>query len=122
MHYLGEIGYHIMLFLARILFWIGLLCFVPFLFPMIAHNSIPNGTEDRFTLGLPQSPWLVYTSSKTTVETKMQGKEGWSSSSSINLSTRFGVEWLAWSWLFAIAGVVLIALGGRLKTRAKPAG
>jgi hypothetical protein len=113
---------HTMLILARVLFWMGLLCFVPFLFPMIENKSIPNGTEDRFTLGLPQSPWLLYSSSKTTVETKMEGKERQSSSSSMSLSTRFGVEFLAWSWLFAIAGMVLIALGGRLKTRTKPSG
>ena len=102
-----------MLTKTRILLFIGLLCFIPFFFPTIEHNVIPNGTEDMFTLGLPQSPWLV--ASET--ETKMETKDGMSMSSSMNFSNTHKVEFLSWSWLFPIGSWALFALRRRLLAR-----
>jgi len=101
---------------ARVLLCIGLLCFMPFFVPTFHRNTIPNGTEERFTLGLPQSPWFVHTSTETNVEVKAEGV----SSSSMNSGFSAKVELIAWSWLFAIAGTALIAASRRLKTRETP--
>ena len=100
-----------MLTKTRVLFWIGLLCFVPFFFLTIQHNSIPNGTEDKFTLGLPQSPWLIISST----ETKAESKDGVSYTSGFKRNQ--SIEFLSWSWLFAIGGWAIFALRRRVNAK-----
>ena len=111
-----------MLTRARVLCVIGLLCFVPFFFPWFQHEEIPNGTEDLFTLGLPASPWLVYYRMQTKEEVtsiEKDGKRLIQSSKGASFSTKFGIEILAWSWVFAILGWIMFKVarqGGRQKT------
>jgi hypothetical protein len=101
---------------SRVLSIVGLLCFLPFFIPWSQHTAIPHGTEDRLTVGLPQSPWLVDSSTQTKEETK----DGMSSSFSMNFSSSFKVEFIAWSWLFPITGMALIAISSRLKVKKAP--
>jgi hypothetical protein len=98
---------------ARVLSIVGLLCFLPFFIPLSQHTAIPHGTEDRFTFGLPQSPWLVHSSTQTKEETE----DGMSSSFSMHFSSSFKVEFIAWSWLFPITGMALIAVASRLNVK-----
>jgi len=109
---------------ARILYWIGLLCFVLFFLPNIQHNRISNGTEDntedKLTLGWPGSPWLVGSWTETKTETKSDSKDpkGLSSSSSSHSSHSFNVEFIAWSWLFVVFGVTAMMVIRRMKAQA----
>jgi hypothetical protein len=97
------------------LFCLGLACFVPFFVPTFHHNIIPNGTEDKFLLGLPTSPWLESTKTETKVETKIENPKpgGALYSSSMNLHQTIGVQWIAWSWLFPIIGAAAIIISRR---------
>ena len=91
---------------ARVLLCVGLLCFVPLFYPSHRHTPIENGTEERFTLGLPQSPWFVHSSTETKIEVKQNGV----SSSSTNSAFSTNVEFISWSSLFAIVGTSLIVV------------
>ena len=97
------------------LFCVGLLCFVPFFIPTFQHKIIPNGTEDRFLLGLPASPWFEFTKTETKVETKTENPKpgGALFLGSLNLHQSIGVQWIAWSWLFPIIGTVAISVSRR---------
>lgn len=106
-----------MLTKARVLYWIGLLCFVPFVFPTIRHGEIPNGTKDEFTLGVPSSPWVIASRSETKVETKQETKTGISTSASFRFDQNFNVELISWSSLFAVVGSVLMTLSRRLNQK-----
>jgi hypothetical protein len=110
-----------MLTKARILFLVGMLCFVPFFFPTFQHDVIPNGTDDIITLGIPASPWFEHHSMETKVETeKRDEKTGafLSHSYSWNANQHTSVNWLSWSWLFVIAGVTAFVVSGRMKVSA----
>jgi len=97
-----------MLTIRRLVLCLGLLCFIPFFLPAREQNAIPNGAEDRFTLGLPESPWLIVYSTKT----EAKANDGMSYS----FSNGTKIEFLAWSWLFAIAGFLLIKLSRCIRT------
>jgi hypothetical protein len=101
---------------ARVLFWIGLLCFVPFLFPTFNRLQIPHGTEDRLTLGLPGTPWLV----GSRIETKEEVRQGNSSSFSSNSKSDLHFELINWSALFAVVGTVLVSISRHLRANEKP--
>ena len=113
-----------MLTASRVLYCLGLICFVPFFYPTIRHENLPNGTEERFTLGLPQSPWFVYSHVEIKTETKTDGKQGGSSSqsSAMKFSTRWGVEFINWSWVFLGGGLALMAVSRRFKRQEVPKG
>jgi hypothetical protein len=102
-----------MLTKTRVLWWIGLLCFVPLFFPTIHSNKIPNGTEGKFTLGIPSSPWLVV----SWIDTEERIENGMSSSFSSNHSHSTNAELITWSALFGIVGIVLMTVSKRLGTK-----
>ena len=97
----------------RALFWIGVFCFLPFFRPGYDRNAIRHGIEDRFTLGVPASPWLV----ASWTETNEESGDGASFSYARHASHGFNVEPLAWSWLLPIVGTALIVASRRLKAR-----
>lgn len=101
---------------ARVPFWIGLACFVPFFIPSFERTAIPNGHVDRFMLGLPQSPWLVHNQRETNVEVKTNGVMSFSTTSRFNVN----VEFISWSSLFPIVGTALVVLSRRLKAKKSP--
>jgi hypothetical protein len=111
---------------VRVLFWLGLLCFVPFFFPMFQHVEIPNGTDEIFTLGIPASPWLEHheTETETKVETEIRDEKAGrfsqvkSLSSSRKAEQHTFIQWLSWSWLFAFAGVIALCESRRMKAAA----
>jgi len=102
----------------RALYWIGVLCFFPFFRPGYDRLAIPGGVEDRFTLGVPASPWLVASWTETTQE---RG-DGSSFSLTRHAGHSFRVEPLAWSWLLVVVGVGFIVASRRAKARQAPRG
>ena len=101
--------------LARVIMVIGLLCFVPFMFPSYQTNTSDQRSEERFTLGFPQSPWFIHTTTNTRIEVKNKGI----SSVSTNSAWSSNVEFISWSSPFLIAGIVLLMGSGRLFKGAK---
>ena len=101
----------------RALFWIGLLCFLPFLRPGLQRDAIPHGVEDRFTLGLPASPWLI----ASWTDTNEAINEGGSFSYSQHIAHSCHVEFLAWSWLLAGLGAEFLVTSRRLKAKQRQA-
>jgi hypothetical protein len=98
--------------IAKAIFVAGLLCFVPYFYVTRVHKPIESGAEDQLLLGLPQSPWFHHSSTETRVETKANG----SHSFSMNSSYQTHVDFLSWSMLLAIVGVVLIVVSRRLRS------
>ncbi len=95
----------------------GLLCFVPFLIPSYQSYSIDNGTEERFTIGLPQSPWFIHTTTDTKVEIKSRGM----SSVSMNSAWTTNVEFVSWSAFFLVAAIVLLMVSRILHKKSRTA-
>jgi hypothetical protein len=97
---------------ARVLWWIGLLCLVVFLFPTIHREKLTNGTKDSVTLGLPGSPWFVAYRTEIKEESKQESKTKNSTAMQMSFSTHFdqkvSVEFISWSALFGIVGIVLM--------------
>lgn len=100
---------------ARVLMFAGLLCFVPFMFPSYQTDTTDNGTEERFTFGLPQSPWFVHTTTDTKIEVNNKGVTSFSTNSAWSNK----VEFISWSSLFLIAGIALLMVSRRLLKGAK---
>jgi hypothetical protein len=103
----------------RLLFWLGMVCFVPILFPVIRQEKLPNGTKSSITIGLPSSPWFNAYRTEIKEETKQESKTDNSTSMNMSFSMRFdqkvSVEFISWSALLAVVGMVLITLSRRLK-------
>jgi len=102
----------------RLLFWFGMICFVPALFPVIRQDKLPNGTKNSITLGLPSSPLFDAHRTEIKEETKNESKTGNSTSMEISLSTRFDqkvwFDFISWSALLAVVGMILIMLSRKL--------
>lgn len=93
-----------MLTKARVFCWIGWFCLAWCLFPYYSYRSGPTGSEAKFTLGIPISPWL--TASWLDKEERIDN--GMSSSFSSHHSHSINAELISWSALFGIAGIVLL--------------
>src|SRR5271165_1857999 len=95
---------------ARVMMILGLLFIVAFMFPSWQNRTVENGTEERFALGLPQSPWFLYTTTNTRIEVKNNGVF----SSSTDFSWNNKVEFISWSSPLLIAGMALLITSRRL--------
>jgi hypothetical protein len=100
---------------ARFMMILGLLFIVAFLFPSWQNRTLENGTEERFTLGLPHSPWFLYTTTNTKIEVKSKGV--FSSSTDFSWSNK--MEFISWSSPLLIAGIALLITSRRLLKRSK---
>ena len=103
-----------MLAASRVMFYGGILCVLSLLIPAWEQREIPNGTDFRFSLGLPHSPWFVHASTETKVETRA---EGMITTASMNSTFSNRVEFISWSSLMLVLGLVLAQAGESLGKR-----
>ena len=103
---------------ATVLTVIGVICLVSLLTPM--HRTLPfeeksegkitQGKDERFSLGLPQSPWFL----RTSVSRKIEIKNERESSFSMNFSHSTKIEFVSWSFALFVMGIAFLVLGRRL--------
>jgi hypothetical protein len=107
--------------MAKALSWLCLLaclgCLVVFFWFRQESKDEGNTKTDRWTLGLPSSPWLVSTSEERTNEENKGGE-------TVRLTKQFSwnrhLEFLSASWLFLLGAVVFWSLFSSLRARPSP--
>jgi hypothetical protein len=94
--------------MAKALSWLCLLaclgCLVVFFWFRQETKDEGNTRTDRWTLGLPSSPWLVSTSEERTVE---ENEGAGKVTTTKQYSQRREPKYLSASWLFLLGAVVL---------------
>jgi hypothetical protein len=94
---------------SRMLFWVGVLCIGVFFYPSIGHENLPNGYQDRITIGLPGSPWYDRQVTHTDLGTSPEGVQMARELQKVN------TRWISWSTLFPVLGIALIAVARYLR-------
>jgi hypothetical protein len=111
-----------MLTIRRLLSWLALFCLVGFFFPYFQHTTIQGVSEEKYTLGVPFSPWLI-ASWKKTEDIIEKNEDGTIRSvHSGDFSSGVNAEWISWSSLLGITGFVLLEVSRRLRPKATSQG
>ncbi len=88
--------------MSRIVFWLGLLLIGVCFFPSFKHEKLDSGHRDSLTIGIPGATWYSRTVTVTDLGTSPSGVQMSRELHEVN------TQWLSWSSLALVLGVVLV--------------
>ena len=95
--------------MSRIVFWAGLLLIGVCFFPSFTHEKLNSGHRDSLTIGIPGATWYARIVTVTDLGTSPSGVQMSRELQQVN------TQWLSWSSLALVLGIVLVVGSSYLK-------